>query len=194
MLKYLHPHNNIFLIKYYSKIVWIIFYVRDKHFSYSLKFASNQPTSWLNTIWSTFCARTSHVQPWTHKIHHSLNSGEATTFPHIVFSAPLREAYIQMTFCHETPKGESRNCQSLDSYNCGTITPRLDLRSGWGLKQCCASLRNLSNGVLHSTCTDGGRVESQLFVVGSQTANLTLAFLFAITCVANVQMGHASPF
>jgi len=29
---------------------------------------------------------------WTHKTHHDLDSGEATTFPHIVFSALVAEA------------------------------------------------------------------------------------------------------
>ncbi len=43
---------------------------------------------------------------------------------------------------------------------------------GRGLKQSCRSLQELSNGVSHATCMHGSRVDSQLFVVGSQTANL----------------------
>ncbi len=31
--------------------------------------------------------------------------GKATTFPLIVYSTPLREAHIQMTFCPMTPNG-----------------------------------------------------------------------------------------
>jgi len=45
-----------------------------------------------------------------HKTHHSPDSGEATTFPHIVFSAPHFEDYIQMALFPGTPKLESRNC------------------------------------------------------------------------------------
>jgi hypothetical protein len=41
--------------------------------------------------------------------------GEATTFPHIVFSAPLRGTYIRMVFYLGTPKEESRNYPGLDS-------------------------------------------------------------------------------
>jgi hypothetical protein len=89
----------------------------DKQSIYSLKSASNQPTSWLVHCWNTFGAKTSHGQPQTHKTHHGPDSGEATTFPHIVFSAPLREAHIQMAFCFETLKEESQNCQGLDSRN-----------------------------------------------------------------------------
>jgi len=69
--------------------------------------------------WSTFGAKTSHGQTWTHKIHHGLNLGEATTFPLIVYFVPLHEAHIQMTFCLETPKWESQNSQSWDFRNFG---------------------------------------------------------------------------
>jgi hypothetical protein len=44
-----------------------------------------------------------------HKTHHGPDSGETTTFPHIVYSATLRGGYIQMALFPETPKLESRN-------------------------------------------------------------------------------------
>ncbi len=53
------------------------------------------------------------------------------------------------------------------------ITPGSDLGLGWGLKQSCSSLQKLFNGVSHSVCTHRGRVDSWLFVVGSQIASLT---------------------
>ncbi len=53
------------------------------------------------------------------------------------------------------------------------ITPFSDLRLGWGLKQTCSSPWKLSNGVSHSTYTHQGQVDSQLLMVGGQTANLT---------------------
>jgi hypothetical protein len=68
---------------------------------------------------STFGARMSHEQTRTHKIHHSPNLGEAITFPFIVYSVPLHEAHIQMTFYPKTPKWESQNSQSWDSRNFG---------------------------------------------------------------------------
>jgi hypothetical protein len=49
---------------------------------------------------STFGAKMSHEQPRIHKTHHSLNLGETTTFPLIVYFVPLHKAHIQMTFCH----------------------------------------------------------------------------------------------
>jgi hypothetical protein len=59
--------------------------------------------------WSTFGTQTSHKQTHTHKTHHGLDLGEATTFPLIVFFVPNHEASTQMSFCFEIPKLESRN-------------------------------------------------------------------------------------
>jgi hypothetical protein len=56
---------------------------------------------------------------------------------------------------------------------CGVITLCPDLGLGWGLKQTCSSRQELSNDVLHFTCTHRGRVDSQLLMVGSQTVSLT---------------------
>jgi hypothetical protein len=79
---------------------------------------------------------------------------------------------------------------------CRIITLFLDLRLKWSLKQTCSSYQELSNGVLHSTCTHRVRVDSWLLVVGSQTASLVWlsTFLFVLTCAVDVQMAHASPF
>jgi len=55
------------------------------------------------------------MQLWIHKTHHGPDLGEATTFPHIVFSKLLRGTYIRMTFCFGTPKEETRNYLDLDS-------------------------------------------------------------------------------
>jgi hypothetical protein len=46
----------------------------------------------------------SHKQTQTHKTHHGLDLWEATTFPLIVYFAPLHKAHIQMVFCPGTPE------------------------------------------------------------------------------------------
>jgi hypothetical protein len=51
-------------------------------------------------------------------------------------------------------------------------TPGSDLGLERGLKQNCSSSQELSNGMSHSFYTPRGRVNSRLFVVGSQTASL----------------------
>jgi hypothetical protein len=61
------------------------------------------------------------MQTQTHETHHGLDLGEATTFPFIVDFVPLHEAHIQVTFCPEIPKLESRNSQSWDSRNFGAV-------------------------------------------------------------------------
>jgi len=47
-----------------------------------------------------------------------------------------------------------------------------------GLKQSCSSCRELSNGMLHAPCNQVNRVDSQVFLVGSQTDNLTPSHSF----------------
>jgi len=75
-----------------------------------------KPTpSWLELILHPFDVGTNHGRPWTHLTHHGPDSGEATTFPHIVFSALLRGSHIRMALFPETPKEESRNCLGLNS-------------------------------------------------------------------------------
>jgi hypothetical protein len=53
------------------------------------------------------------------------------------------------------------------------ITLGSDLGLGWSLKQTSSSSQEFSNGVLHSIYTHRDRVDSWLFVVGSQTGSLT---------------------
>jgi len=53
------------------------------------------------------------------------------------------------------------------------ITLREDLQWRRDLKQSCSSCRELFNGMSHALCTQVNRVDSQLFMVGSQTGNLT---------------------
>jgi hypothetical protein len=56
----------------------------------------------------------------THLTHHGPDSGEATTFPHIVFFAFAYGDYIRMAFCPGTPKVESRNYPGLESRDFGS--------------------------------------------------------------------------
>jgi len=53
------------------------------------------------------------------------------------------------------------------------ITLRTDLRSRYILKQSCSPRRELSNDMSHTVCRQVNRVDSQLFLVGSQIDNLT---------------------
>ncbi len=54
------------------------------------------------------------------------------------------------------------------------ITLRVDLGLKCGLKQSCNPRRELSNGMWHVICNQVDRVDSRLFLVGSQIGNLTL--------------------
>jgi hypothetical protein len=114
---------------------------------------------------------------WTHKTHHGPDSGEATTFPHIVFSAALRRGYIQMALFPGTPKLKSRNCPEIVPVGVPglweLITPDCRVRSQRGLNQSYSSPRELSNAVSHFRIGCRKEVDSRLLVVESQIVNLT---------------------
>jgi hypothetical protein len=91
----------------------------------SLILHPKQTTKWLVYI---------QEHPWVlgqatgtldHKTHHGPDSREATTFPHIVFSAPHFGDYIQMAFFPGTPKLESRNCPGWSPGTLGAHNSRL---------------------------------------------------------------------
>jgi len=119
----------------------------------------------------------------THKTHHGPDSGEATTFPHIVFSTTLHGGYIQMAIFPGTPKLESRNCP--ETVPVGVpglwelISPDCQVWSRRGLNQSYSSLRELSNALWHSRFGCREEVDSWLLMVGSQTTNLTPGPSFA---------------
>jgi len=96
--------------------------------------ASKTNTSWLELILHPFGVGTSHGWPWTHLTHHGLDSGEATTFPDILFSALLHGSHIQMALFPGTPKEESWNCPGLDSRDFGhsyLLAPTFDWSEVW---------------------------------------------------------------
>jgi hypothetical protein len=66
------------------------------------------------------------------------------------------------------------------------IIPCLDLQLGWSLKKTCSPPWELSNGVLHSTYTHQGQVDSWFLVIKSQIASLTfgLSFVHNLCCRA----------
>jgi hypothetical protein len=64
---------------------------------------------------STFGARTNHEHTQIHKIHHSPNLGEATTFPLILLSMIGHGACTQMSFFLGLPSWEFWNSRNYDS-------------------------------------------------------------------------------
>jgi len=60
----------------------------------------------------------------------------------------------------------------------GLIILCADLQLRWGLKKNYNFHLELSNDMLHTTYTQGDRVDSRLLVVRSQTANLTFGLSF----------------
>jgi len=118
-----------------------------------------------------------------HKTHHGPDSGEATTFPHIVFSVPHFGDYIQMALFPGTPKLESWNCPEIVLGGVpglwALITLDFQVWSRRGLNQTCITRRDLSNAMSHSPFGGREEVDSRLLVIGSQIVSLTPGPSFA---------------
>jgi len=121
--------------------------------------------------------------------------GEATTFPHIVFSALLCRTRIQMTFIPGTPKEESRNCIGLDPWDFGSsqlLTQTSDRDEVWS--KLITFLKSFPTVCYTpSTHTGIGSIPDFLWSEVKLPVWL-LALLSTRTCAANVQMAHARPF
>jgi hypothetical protein len=126
--------------------------------------------------WTSFGAKKSHGWPQIHKTHHGLDSREATTFPHIVFCTFLWSLHLNGFLSRDSQRRVSKLLRLELAQLCEAIIMRSNLRSGWGFKQSCNSRWELSNSVSHATCTHRVRVDSRLFVVGSQTSTPRFSF------------------
>jgi hypothetical protein len=76
---------------------------------------------------------------------------------------------------------------------CETIETFVNLRLGWGLKRSCSPCQELSNDVSHATCTQGNQVDSQLFMVGSQTTRLIPDLFFGHKLCFRCPNGSCKP-
>ncbi len=114
-----------------------------------------------------------------HKTHHGPDSRDATTIPHIVYSATLRRTYIQVAQIPGTPEMESRNCPGGTPGTLNRHNSRLQTWITTRLNRSCSPRRDLSNAMSHAQigCREG--IDSRLLVVGSQTASLTPGPSFA---------------
>jgi hypothetical protein len=95
----------------------------------SLNLHPKQTTKWLVHIQEHPWVLGQAIGTFTHKTHHGPDSGEATTFPHIVFSAPLHGDYIRMAhFPRDSQVGVpklSRNCPGWSPGTLGAHNSRL---------------------------------------------------------------------
>jgi hypothetical protein len=123
--------------------------------------------------WNIFCTQTNHEQTQTHKTHHELDLGEATTFPFIIFFVSGHGGNTQMSFCPATPKLRIPKFSKLGlSQLWKPITSSENLRLRWDQMQSYSPRWDLSNGMWHATCMKINWGDSWLLMVGSQIGNL----------------------
>jgi len=75
----------------------------------------------------------------------------------------------------------------------GPITSCADHGLRWSLKKSCSPYQEISNDVLHATCMQGNRVNSQLLVVECQIANLTPSLSFGHNLCFRCLNGSCKP-
>jgi hypothetical protein len=113
--------------------------------------------------------------------------------PYNILWTSLREWHPNGFLSRDSQMGVPKSLRPRVPQLCGAITSCADLRSGWGLNRSCSPRRELSNGILHATCTQGNRVDSWLSVVESQTANLTPGLCFGHNLCYRCPNGSCKP-
>ncbi len=98
--------------------------------------------------------------------------------PYIILCASLRHPHPNGFLSRDSQGGVSKLPWFGLLQLCGTITLCSYLRLGQGLKKSFSSSWELSNSVSHSPCMHWGQVDSWLFVVRSQIANLITDLFF----------------
>jgi hypothetical protein len=112
--------------------------------------------------------------------HHGPGSGEATTFPLIVFSVALRRGYIQVALFPRDSQVGVPKLFRLESGDFGSsYLPTAKFRLEQGLNKCCSSPQELFNAMSHTIIGRREEVDSRLLMVGSHIASLTLRPSFA---------------
>jgi len=136
-------------------------------------------TKWLVHSWSTLGAKTSHGQHGHTRLTTARTWGKPPPSPLIVYSVAGHGAYIQMTFLSQDSRVEvPKSCQLGLPRLWSPITLWTDLWLRCGLKQSCSSCRKLFNNMSHVICRQINRVDSRLFLVGSQIGSLTPDLFF----------------
>jgi len=136
---------------------------------------TNQTTSWLMHSWNIFGARMSHKHTWTHKIHHSSDWGEATTFPpysilcawpwglhpNVILSRDSQARSL------EIPK--IRTFTTLEAHNF-LCKPSIEVNFKENYSPCW----ELSKDMWHATCIQVNQGDYWLLMIESQISTLTL--------------------
>ncbi len=100
--------------------------------------------------------------------------GEATTFPLSILCDSPQRLHPNFFLSRASQVGVPKLAKLGFPWLWSPITLRTDLRWRCGLKQSCSSCRDLFNGMLQALYNQVNQVDSWLFVVKNQIANLTL--------------------
>jgi len=128
---------------------------------------------WLVRNWNIFGARTNHGQHGHIKLTTAWTWGKPSPSPYSILCTspwgPHPNDFVSWDSQVGGPKSPKLGLLQLWS----PITLRVDLGSRCGLKKSFSPCWELFNGMSHAICRQVNRVNSRLFLVESQTSNLT---------------------
>jgi hypothetical protein len=150
-------------------------------------------TNWLLHSWSTFGVRTNHGQLRLIRLTTARTWGKPPPSPLLYTLCLFMRATSKWFFVRKLPSGSPEIPTARTPVTLGRITSCANLRLQWSLKQSCNPHQDIFNGMLHITRTWRNWVNSQLLVVGSQTANLTPSLSFAHNLCFRCPNGWCEP-
>jgi hypothetical protein len=130
-------------------------------------------TRWLVHSWSTFGVKTSHGQLDSQDSPRLRLGGSHHLPPFNILCASSWGPHPNGILSRDSQMGVPKLPKLGLSRLWGPITLHANLKLRWVLKQHCSPCQELSNGIWHTTYTQGNWVDSWLLVAGSQIANLT---------------------
>jgi hypothetical protein len=155
-----------------------------RNFTHSHKPTQNQQTSWLAQVGTTLVlGRTTGDLGFTRLTTTRIRGSHHLPSYSILCTSPQEwhpNDFLSRDSQVEVPKLLKLGLSQLYKF----ITSCANFRLGWGLNRSSSLRRELSNSVLHATCTQGNWVDSWLSVVGSQIVSSTpdLSFDHNLCC------------
>ncbi len=144
--------------------------------------------------WNIFGAWTSHGQTRTHKTHHGLDLGEATTFSLIVFFYAWPWDNYPNVILSQDSQVEVLKFPKLGlSRFWRPIILCVDLWLRWCLNKIRSPCRIVFNDMWHTTYTQGNWGDSWFLMVNSQIDNLTFDLSFGHNVCFKYPNGSCEP-
>jgi hypothetical protein len=155
---------------------------------------TSQTTSWLLSNWSTLVHGRATGKHGFTRFTMARTWGKPHLPPYSIFYAWPWDQHPKVILSQDSQVGVPKFPKLGLPRFWSPITLCADLRFRWGLKKNFSHGQQVSNSMLHATCTQGNQGDSRLLVVRSQIVNLTLDFSFGHNLFFRYPNGSCKPF